>query len=539
LAPFLRRLEAAGVGLFGGVTVAWLVGDGNYVALGAAALFALLVFLFTRALTPVCARHDVYLLVFLALTLRYAVAITVHDGSLAVGKGGFITGDDANYADFSWTLAQIFRGETVTFDYEGYLYLLGTFVYLETAIFALVGPNVVVVELLNAAIGAGFVALVCDLCRRLFDDERASLIGGAVVAFYPSLVLWTSLNLKDSLALFLIGAILWLILIFTRKPVVWVVLAMYVPLFLMESLRFYIFLGLAIVIPVGVFLASDHRSRMHRVVTSAIAVALSVLLLLTQGAGSDALSASLLLRLESERAAMAVGARTGFGHAVVLIDKGATYVIPIPSANPTPPGQTPRVVVVQPGSRIVVGSAIPGRDAIPLSPGDVLIVAASGAPTGAPQARPLPITASSGEVQVVEAEDALVVRTLEYLPFGLAFALFAPFPGSGTRAQDLLPIPEMLLWYVLMVAACIALWRWRLRWRLLAPLVLFIGGTVVILALAEGNVGTLYRHRAMIMPFVAVLAAPTIVSLARLWGRLPAPGRRSAIDARFPRSPAH
>jgi hypothetical protein len=132
-------------------------------------------------------------------------------------------------------------------------------------------------------------------------------------------------------------------------------------------------------------------------------------------------------------------------------------------------------------------------------------------PSVAPQPLPLPITADSGEVQLVDSEEALVLRTLEYLPFGLAFALFAPFPGSGVRAQDLLPIPEMLVWYALLIAATVAVWRWRHRWRVLAPIVLFVAGTVLIFALAEGNVGTLYRHRAMIIPAVALIAAGAAV----------------------------
>jgi hypothetical protein len=115
-------------------------------------------------------------------------------------------------------------------------------------------------------------------------------------------------------------------------------------------------------------------------------------------------------------------------------------------------------------------------------------------------------------VQLLEAsQNALLFKTLRCLPTGLAFALFAPFPGSGTRPQDLLPIPEMVVWYVLLVAATIALWRWRRRWRVLAPLVLFVAGTVLIFALAEGNVGILYRHRAMIIPFVALIAAAVTV----------------------------
>jgi hypothetical protein len=196
---------------------------------------------------------------------------------------------------------------------------------------------------------------------------------------------------------------------------------------------------------------------------------------------------------------MAVGARTGFGRAIVLVQRGVTYVIPASSAHPTVPGRTPQILVVEPNTRIVIGTPLPGRDALPVLPGDLLVV-------------PRP---DSGEVQLVDADEALVFRTLEYLPFGVAFALFAPFPGSGTQPQDLLPIPEMLVWYVLLVAAAIALWRWRRRWRVLAPIVLFVAGTVLIFALAEGNVGTLYRHRAMIIPFVALLAAPTIASVFR------------------------
>ena len=42
---FLRRLGAAGVGLFTGITVGLLLGDRDYVALGAAILFAILAFL--------------------------------------------------------------------------------------------------------------------------------------------------------------------------------------------------------------------------------------------------------------------------------------------------------------------------------------------------------------------------------------------------------------------------------------------------------------------------------------------------------------
>jgi len=409
---FLRRLESAGIGLFGGIAVAWLVGDANYGALGAAALFAVLALAFTRALTPAASRPDVYLLVGLALTLRYAVAVIVHDGSLAAGKGGFVTGDDANYADFSWILVQVFRGQPVASDYGGYLYLLGTFVYLETAIFALVGPNVVVVELLNAALGAAFVAIVCDLSRRLFENERTSLIAGALVAFYPSLVLWTSLNLKDSLALFLIAIVLWLLAVFQARPRWWLVPLMYVPVLPMESLRSYIFVGLSLIIPISIA-TTPHRKIPERAATTAIALTLSLLLLVMNANPAGAIRP--LSDFDAERAAMGVGASTSF------------------------------------------------------------------------------------------ADQPLVAR--------VAYVLLAPFPWSPRRALDLVTAPEMVIWYAALAAALLTVIRRIRSWRTLTPLILFAGGTLFVLLLAEGNVGTLFRHRAMVIPFVEILAAPTIASL--------------------------
>jgi hypothetical protein len=40
---------------------------------------------------------------------------------------------------------------------------------------------------------------------------------------------------------------------------------------------------------------------------------------------------------------------------------------------------------------------------------------------------------------------------------------------------------------------------------------------MLVLALAEGNVGTMFRHRDMLVVFVAVLAGP---SLAVVWARV-------------------
>jgi Dolichyl-phosphate-mannose-protein mannosyltransferase len=523
----LRRLEAVGIGLFAGVTIALLVGDGNYVALGAAGFLAVLVFLLARAIIPATARADLYLMVGLALSLRYAVAVTINDASLAAGRGGFVTGDDANYADLSWGLAQAIRGQAVVIDFEKQGYLIGTFVYLETAIFAIFGPNVVVVEMVNAAVGAILSVFAFDLSRRMFGDDRGGLIAATLCAFFPSLVLWTSLNLKESLTLVAAAVTLWLLLIFYKRPTPWLLLALYLPLLPMESLRLYIFVGLVIVLPIGVALAS-FQTRAGRIALTVPAIAFSVLLLGYEIASSAQLEGGFLARLEQERGAMTVGARTGFGAPVIRVYDGATYVVSSSSAITVPPDRTPRVVVVQPPARLIVGAPAPSGDSISVVPGDTVVIGPPGT-TPAPSPQQMRLT---GEVNLVGANDnTLLIRTLIYLPVGAAFAFFAPVPGSGTRVQDLLPAPEMLVWYAMLAGAAFTLWRWRARWRAFMPTLLFVGGTMFVLSLAEGNVGTLYRHRAMVIPFVGVLASPAFALLVFGRGRMPLPvlrGRPSA-----------
>jgi hypothetical protein len=67
----------------------------------------------------------------------------------------------------------------------------------------------------------------------------------------------------------------------------------------------------------------------------------------------------------------------------------------------------------------------------------------------------------------------------------------------------------MLVWYLLCLFAAVTLWRERRHWRALAAPTLTIAGLLLVLALGEGSVGGLFRHRGMVVPFVALLAAPT------------------------------
>lgn len=508
-----------------------MVPNGNWVAIAAGAVFASAVLLIARGVTTPWTRSDVLVMVALAIVVRYATAGLLHDGLTSMGGDGFVTGDDRTYADLSWRLVRLWRGEIVDFNYGSESYLLGTYVYLETAVFALVGPNVLVVKLLNGALGGALVALIYGLTRQIFVAHRPALTASMVVALYPSLVLWSALNLKDSLALILIASVLWLLALFAARRTVWLIPLMYAAVVLMQDLREYIFVGLALVIPVGVVLAS-RAMRNWGGIGSATSIALSAALLIAYATEGTAFSTSTLATLELVRGAMGMGARTRITDVpVVQVQEGQTYVVPgtvahsAASNTVTAADPTQRVIVVTPGAQIVVASpqAVPVGSytgPVAVAPGDVVVVggpAATAAP--ASERKELPIGAQSGRVELGStSEGALALRTIRYLPIGLAFVLLAPFPWSIQRTLDLLPMPEMLLWYICLVAASVTLIRERRRWRALAPVGLFIVGTLAVLALAEGNVGTLYRHRAMVIPFVIVAASP---GLMRLLERIP------------------
>lgn len=124
----------------------------------------------------------------------------------------------------------------------------------------------------------------------------------------------------------------------------------------------------------------------------------------------------------------------------------------------------------------------------------------------------------AGSAFGLEHDTSTLGGALRFLPVGLAYLLFAPFPWRITSTLQLTTFPEVLLWYALFP---FTLWGMRHvfdeRGRAAVPLLAVLLVVVLSYALVEGNVGAAYRHRAQVMPLLFVFSAAGLMDARVRW----------------------
>lgn len=112
---------------------------------------------------------------------------------------------------------------------------------------------------------------------------------------------------------------------------------------------------------------------------------------------------------------------------------------------------------------------------------------------------------------------------LAYLPGGILAVLFRPFPWEAYNISGFLASFENVLLFVLLLLS-VTQWPKLLQSqaRALWPSWAFMVLLVAVLAMFEGNLGTIFRQKAQIMPFLLALG---VLGLGPLWERLSVVGR--------------
>jgi hypothetical protein len=251
------------------------------------------------------------------------------------GLQEFFGGDAITYDDLGYSLLQVWHGN---------LYLKTSLeqwsvgggwgmIYGVAGLYGIVGRNPLAVQFVNSVIGAA-TAPVAFLCaHHIFKNIGVARVSAIFVAFFPSLVLWSSQGLKDGPIVFLllvsILAALKLGERLTAKQFVILVAALLGVL----SLRFYIFY-MAIAAIGGSFLigmrpTSARSLARQLLVVVGVGLSLTYLGVLRTASGQFEQYGN-LQTLQRSRDDLATSANTGFGRDVdVTTATGAISAIPI------------------------------------------------------------------------------------------------------------------------------------------------------------------------------------------------------------------
>lgn len=395
--------------------------------------------------------HFLITLALFALVVRVVAMLILDRALYALGRDGFIALDDRGYDVIAWQQAQLWQGGGTPI-HPGERYLLNVYTYVEAALYFILGHHLIAMKLVNCLAGALTAIFAYLIARRLFG-EAAARISGLAVAFFPSTLLWSLVNLKDAMFLCAVAGFFWLLTELGATGKARLIPPLLVALAIVGGLRSYMLLVLALVAP-ATLLLHDRARFPAKWRTVALLVGGCLLVIVINGQSIALFNPTLLV---TQRFNAAQGAQSAF--------------VPTPPAPPPPP------------------QAAPAPSAAPiLTGGDELT------------RRP--------------------VRSLvQWLPVGLAYALAAPFPWTADRLVEQVTIPEMFLWYGALATALVALVVHRRRWRDCLPLVAYVGGLLLLLAATQGNLGTLIRHRSMVIPFVLIFSGAGVAWLWRRWRR--------------------
>ena len=424
-------------------------------------------------------RRFLLTLFLVAFAMRVIGAVIAHpllittsktkDGVVTVWTG-FLFEDDRAYHKVAYSLLEYWGGTAGGIE-KSEEYLLRLYTYMVAWLYTyvrFVTPTdlltmskpaagaiaVMAPKLMNCFVGAIAVAPFYALGREM-GGERAGRLVALAGAFWPSLILWSVLNLKDIMVVVLIATIVFLAIRFARLPSLWTAGALLAAFAATENMRLYVFYAFGWLVPIGFFLMNRAPWR-RRLVTGVALWAAIIVVMLSMNQGTQWLGLRYLTDKRVE--ALYGSAEFGAGQSESGIELGGRL------------------------SRYEGGWAIQMRN----------------------------------------------------IPIVMPYVLWAPFPWAGTRFRDLAVLPETVGWYAVQLLTLLTLVVYgRSRWREFFLPVVYAGGLVFVFSIIESNVGTIYRHRAMLLPATLPLAAMGALWVWSWWrGTSPAPEPIPAASTR-------
>ena len=259
-------------------------------------------------------------------------------------------------AIFTFHAQEFFGGDAITYDYFGMAQLHGWWgdkyyqsiankfvlggegsgwgmVYLVAAVYALVGRNMLAIQLMNSVIGAATAVVIYLCAHQTFKVTTVARIAGLAVAFYPSLALWSSQGLKDGPIVFLLSLSILCTLRLGEKLSMKYIATLAFALLGLVALRFYVFYMMCAAIA-GAFAIGMQQvsaTSFARQFTAIVLLGLALTYIgVIRSASSQFERYGTMEQLQRTRADQATSAQSGFGRDVdVSTTEGAISTIPV------------------------------------------------------------------------------------------------------------------------------------------------------------------------------------------------------------------
>jgi hypothetical protein len=177
-----------------------------------------------------------------ALLIRMVVGTLI----FVFGLQGFFGGDAFTYDSFGYGLFLTWQGDNSSRHVlEAFIGTAGGsgwgMLYLVAIVYQIVGRNMLAVQFLNAVLGAATAPVIFLCAQHIFANSRVARVSSLLVAFYPSLILWSSQGLKDGPIVFLLAVSMLATLRLGEKFSIKYLAVLVAALLGVLSIRFYIF----------------------------------------------------------------------------------------------------------------------------------------------------------------------------------------------------------------------------------------------------------------------------------------------------------
>ena len=252
----------------------------------------------------------------------------------------FFGGDALTYDFFGYCLLKVWQGEQFYMVYVRQFVGTGTgggggwgMLYFVAVVYRLVGQNMLAVQFINSILGAATAPIIYLCAKHIFSNQRAARLSCMFVAFFPSLVLWSSQGLKDGPIVFLLSFSMLATLKLGEKLNLKYLFLLACALFALLSLRFYIFYMIVAAIAgafvIGMRAASARNFLRQFIVIVVLGLSLTYLGV-TRYASSQFENYGNLQAVQRSRNNLATVANSGFGKDVdVSTTSGALAAMPI------------------------------------------------------------------------------------------------------------------------------------------------------------------------------------------------------------------